>query len=155
MNNLQRCEDFLQRVVERFPDQYQDIGELLQRYKNLQSSIGILRRNRVKVEQQNEKLKNEYSRVEKEKTDELVALNTEISQLQKRLEELDHRQKEFSSQIESSLQSNFTENILVARTFMAIDNLYSRCQDINKEIKTQGKKRDAKKDTDEKQARVD
>jgi len=43
------------------------------------------------------------------------------------LEEKDNQKKDYISKIESNIQTNFSENIIVARIFMAINNLYLRC----------------------------
>lgn len=40
-----------------------------------------------------------------------------------------------AQEIEQDIQSNFSENAQVARLFMAIDNIYARCLDVNKAIK--------------------
>ena len=81
MNTLRKCEDFLNQVVSKHPDQYTDINDLLQRHRNLQNSISMLRQNKENIEQENDLIKNEYSKIEKDKTDEILFLNIEISNL--------------------------------------------------------------------------
>ncbi len=129
INSLKKCEDFLLKVVSEHPDQYQDINDLLQRYKNLQSSISMLEDRAQSIEEDYEKIKNEYSKIEKEKINEILLLNIEISSLQKKLEVMDSHKKEIIGEIENNIQSNFSENVIVARIFMAIDNLYFQCKE--------------------------
>ena len=137
MQNLKKCEEFLLKVVQKYPDQYTDISDLLQRYKNLQNSIKMLEESAKSTESQYEKIKDQYSNIEKEKTNQILLLNIDISKQQLLLEEQDNKKKEYIGQIENNIQTNFSENIIVARIFMAINNLYQRCHQTNQMIKKQ------------------
>ena len=57
----------------------------------------MLRANKENMDNENDTIKNEYSKIEKEKTDEILFLNIEISNLQKKLEEKDQKKKEYAS----------------------------------------------------------
>ena len=137
MNSLKKCEDFLLKVVLDYPDQFSSISDLLLRHKNLQSSILMLEERAKNIENEYEKIKNEYSKIEKDKTNQIILLNIDISTLQKNLEKIDSKKKNFISKIENDIQNNFSENVIIARIFMAIDNLFCKCKETNNNIKNQ------------------
>lgn len=84
--NLEVCFNFLQQVVQEYSEEYPDIPDLLQRYKNLQQSISKLKEQNGKIEADLEVCKNETQKFEKEKNNKILVLNNEIALLQSRLE---------------------------------------------------------------------
>ena len=84
--SLQKCEVFLKKVTSYYPDQYSEIPEMLHRYKNLKDSIRMLEEQNGVIEVEKEGIKQDYNRIEKEKTNEILLLNIELASLQKELE---------------------------------------------------------------------
>ncbi len=85
---LKKYEDYLDSVIKSNQDQYNDPGEIIQRYKTLVKSNDHLVRDHTNLEQEFEKMKIECSSFEKEKNHEILQLNNEIKDLQKILEVL-------------------------------------------------------------------
>lgn len=83
---LKKYEDYLENVKNSNQDQYNDPGEIIQRYKTLIKSNEHLVRDHSNLEQEFEKLKIECGTYEKEKNHEILQLNNEIKDLQKILE---------------------------------------------------------------------
>jgi len=86
IKNYEKCHEFLQSVVCRYNDEYHDIPDLLQRYRNLEASISKLREQNIKYENDLQVTKNENARMEKEMTNEILLLSNEIAIQQKQIE---------------------------------------------------------------------
>lgn len=84
--SLQKCEVFLKKVVNYYPDQYSEIPEMLHRYRNLKDSIRMLEEQNGLIEIDKELIKQDYNKIEKVKTNEILLLNIELATLQKELE---------------------------------------------------------------------
>ena len=84
--SLQKCEVFLKKVINYYPDQYTEIPELLHRYKNLKDSIKMLEEQNNEIDVEKELIKQDYHKIDKEKTNEILLLNIELATLQKDLE---------------------------------------------------------------------
>ena len=84
--NLEVCFNFLQEVVLEYSEEYPEISDLLQRYKNLQQSISKLKEQNSKIEFDLENCKSETLKFEKEKNNRILVLNNEIAILQSKLE---------------------------------------------------------------------
>lgn len=84
--NLEVCYNFLQQVVQEYSEEYPEIADLLQRYKNLQQSISKLKEQNGKIEVDLETCKSDTLKFEKEKNNKILVLNNEIAILQSRLE---------------------------------------------------------------------
>ena len=80
-------------------------------------------------------------RVEKEKTSQILLLGNENSHLQSKCEELESRVANIMQNLEGSTKNTFEENIIIGKIFMAIDNLDSRCKEINTKIKAKAEKK--------------
>lgn len=98
--NLEVCFNFLQEVVLEYSEEYPEISDLLQRYKNLQQSISKLKEQNSKIEFDLENCKSETLKFEKEKNNRILVLNNEIAILQSKLEvglirHLKRRRKKF------------------------------------------------------------
>lgn len=146
---LKKYEDYLENVKNSNQDQYNDPGEIIQRYKTLIKSNEHLVRDHSNLEQEFEKLKIECTTFEKEKNHEILQLNNEIKDLQKLLEVfllcyfcffvktcLNHKkekQKErndLQASVEDSTKDASSKNLNLGRIILAIDNLYNKCQQI-------------------------
>ena len=84
--SLEVCFNFLTQVVQEYSEQYPEISDLLQRYKNLQQSISKLKEQNSKIEFDLENCKSETLKFEKEKNNQILVLNNEIAILQSKLE---------------------------------------------------------------------
>lgn len=84
--NLEVCFNFLQQVVSEYSEEYPDIPDLLQRYKNLQQSIAKLKEQNGRIEGELDNCKNDMQKFEKEKNNKILVLNNEIALLQSKLE---------------------------------------------------------------------
>lgn len=83
---LKKYEDYLESVIRSNQDQYQNISDLISRYKNLNRANENLVRDQKNMEEELERLKIECANFEKDKNHEILQLNNEIKELQKNLE---------------------------------------------------------------------
>lgn len=72
MAALKKYEDYLDSIIKAYPDQYPDLGEILNRYKTLTSSNENLVREHRMMEKDYEKLKIESTQYEKDKNHEIL-----------------------------------------------------------------------------------
>ena len=84
---LKMYEEYLERVIKANPDQYQDMGEVLNRYKTLIKSNDHLERDHRSMEQEYERLKQESTLFEKERNHEILQISNDIKDLTKKREE--------------------------------------------------------------------
>lgn len=119
---LKKYDEYLAQVIAANQDQYQDINDLTQRYKTLEMSNKNLEQDQQKREADLERLRNETSKVDKEKTNQILLLNNEIAGLQQRAEMLESRRNEITANLEGTTKNTFDENVYIGRIFMAIDN---------------------------------
>jgi hypothetical protein len=119
------------------------MNELLKRHETLEENRRKLEEEKRKLESKVEEDKTGYLVIQKEKSNQILLLNNEISQLQQRKEilEQDRAQREMS--LEGNDKGTFEENIFLGKIFMAIDNLASRCHEVNNQIKVVKEKKGA------------
>jgi DNA repair exonuclease SbcCD ATPase subunit len=127
VNSLKKYEEYLDLVYKTYPDQYTDMNEIINRYKQLETSNKTLETNHSEIEKKLEKLRNEAQHFEKEMTNEILQLNNDIAIYQKKQEELVNKKSELQALVDLSNNEASTKNLTLGRILMAIDNIYSRC----------------------------
>lgn len=50
-------------------------------------------------------------------------------------QKLDSQKREFDAQVETNVLLNFSENVLMGKIYMAVENLFSKCHELNRRIK--------------------
>ena len=87
---LKKYEEYLDLVYKNNTDQYTEIQDILTRYATLEKSNKSLTGNYAKKEQDLQALRNEAGQYEKEKMNEILLLNNEIANLQKKRDVLNN-----------------------------------------------------------------
>ena len=85
-------------------DEYQEIGELLDRYATLKANNAENREKQEMTDEASEKQRAELLQYSKQKTDEILNLNNQISQLKKHMEALHLESLDYESKKDNSLQ---------------------------------------------------
>lgn len=83
---LGKYEQFLATVVNQNQDQFQDIGEILSRHRNLSSSLAKLSQEDRRIVGELADLKSEYLSYVKNTSNEILRLNLDIGELEKTIE---------------------------------------------------------------------
>ena len=79
---MRKYEAYLDRVKEENPDEYQELADILARYKTLQTSNQNLSKNLNSLEKNLDGLKNALNKYEKEMKTDIMQLNNDIATLQ-------------------------------------------------------------------------
>jgi chromosome segregation ATPase len=119
---LQKYDEYLATVIANNQDQYQDINELLKRHETLQDNKSSLEDEKRKLELIVEDHKNGFLQIQKEKSNQILLLNNENSQLQKKNETLEQERSTLETALEGNSKGAFEENVFFGKIFMAIDN---------------------------------
>lgn len=85
---MKTYEDFLETVRANNPEEFSDINDILNLYQKLSSANRNLKTQYKDLENEKNSLKLKKDEVEKKKKDEVLQLNIEIAQLDKRNEEI-------------------------------------------------------------------
>jgi hypothetical protein len=73
-------------VINQNQDQFQDIGEILSRHRNLSNSLGKLSEEDKRIENDLVNLRIQYSSYIKNTANEILLLNLEIGKLEKKID---------------------------------------------------------------------
>mmetsp|Transcript_14208 Transcript_14208/g.36465 ORF Transcript_14208/g.36465 Transcript_14208/m.36465 type:complete len:311 (+) Transcript_14208:219-1151(+) len=128
--NLQ-YQQFLEQVLETV-DEYQEISDLLMRYATLNATNEDVRKQQFDTEEASERLRAELLQYSKMKTDEILNLNNQISQLKKQLEAHQLENLDYESKKDHSLQVASTRTLEYGQVCMATTNLFNRCRELSK-----------------------
>lgn len=153
---LKKYEDYLESILKAYPDQYHDLQSILDRYMTLTSSNTKLVDEHKAMEREYERLKYESTQYEKERNHDILQLNNDIKEMQKKLEEKLSERAQLQQSVEASSNQASQKNMSLGRMLMAIENLYNRCQEGSSKIKheleepRQEKQKDSKKGKEDK-----
>ena len=86
-------------------DEYQEIGDLLDRYATLKDSNEEARRQQDETDEESEKLRAKALAYTKQKTDEILQLNNQISQMKKKMEAYALESMDQEAKKDNSLQA--------------------------------------------------
>lgn len=125
---MKKYEDFLERVREKNSDEFSDISDILARYETLKKSHSSLSRKSQKLEEELQQIKLRRDQYEKERKDEMLELNIEISVFQKRIEETDVKRSDMQKEVDIVGSAATQKDLELGCMLTAIENLYYRCK---------------------------
>eukprot|EP00347_Sterkiella_histriomuscorum_P020865 403336168 len=124
---MKKYEQYLDNVRDSNLDEYQELQDILSRYKTLKSSNVKLSTTLGDLEKNLDDLKNSVSHYEKTMKTEIMTLNNDIANLQQKFEAIEDQKNKLKSEAEESSSKKLNKVSDLARILMAIDNLESRC----------------------------
>lgn len=124
---MKKYEQYLDNVRDCNPDEYQELQDILSRYKTLKSSNVKLSSNLSELEKNLDDLKNSVNQYEKSMKTEIMTLNNDIANLQQKFEAIEDQKNKLKSEAEESTSKKLNKVSDLARILMAIDNLENRC----------------------------
>lgn len=127
VNKMKKYEEFLERVRERNQDEFQDISDILSRYNTLRTSYNDLISKRQKFEEELQEIKAARDSYEKARKDEVLTLNNDIANLQKRIETTDLKKTELQKNLETASRDATEKDLELGIMITAIENLFYRC----------------------------
>lgn len=78
---MKKYEMYLENVRDSHPDEYQELQDILSRYKTLKSSNVKLSQNLTLLERELDDLKNTVTKYEKDMNTDIMSLNNDIANL--------------------------------------------------------------------------
>lgn len=125
---LSKYEGYLERVVKDYPDQFANLGDLLQRFRTLKSANRKLKENEAEYERILERQKAEAIIYEKDQSTKLILLNNQLTDLQKNIENLERQNAKHKNEIDNNEQNIFEMNTAYAKILLVVDNLNEICK---------------------------
>ena len=124
---MKKYEKFLERVRDKFQDDFQDLTDILNRHNTLDQANKNLREKQQNTEAELEELRNLVDDYEKKKNNEIISLNNDIALLQKRLEEKEEQKNELQKTVEVTNKTAIDQTSELGQILMAINNIYKTC----------------------------
>jgi len=121
-----RYTKYLESVLD-IADEYHEIPDLLMRFATLEATNKDLRDNDRAYLEMIERSRAELQSYTKEKVDEVLNLNNEISRLKKVLETAERDVSDMATQRDGMLQTASQKTLDHGQVCMATDNLFLRC----------------------------
>lgn len=118
---------YLETVQEVMPEDYPEVGDLLNRYKTLKDANTDLKERLQTYEDSNESKRAEYVHYTKEQTNEILNFNNEIASMQKRLETAESEALRMQNELDGQIRSISDRTLEIGQALMAIENLLQRC----------------------------
>ena len=125
---LSKYEGYLERVVKDYPEQFANLGDLLQRFRTLKSANRKLKENEAEYERILERQKAEAIIYEKDQSTKLILLNNQLTDLQKNIENLERQNAKHKNEIDNNEQNIFEMNTAYAKILLVVDNLNEICK---------------------------
>lgn len=122
-----KYQKYLEIVQEAVPEDYPEIGDLLNRFKTLEDANKDLTSRQELHESQNETKRAELVNYTKEQTNVILNSNNKIASLQKALETTDATKIRLQNEIDSQIRSTSDRTLELGQILMAVENLLQRC----------------------------
>ncbi|GBG70267.1 hypothetical protein CBR_g6396 [Chara braunii] len=117
---------YLETVLE-FADEYHEINDLLMRYATLEATNGDLKQHAQLCAEKNEVTRADLQTYSKMKTNEILNLNNEVSQLKKDFEQYERDALALQTKLDYTLQNAGYKTLQHGQVCMAVDNIFARC----------------------------
>ena len=118
---------YLDSVVEHASEDYEEVAELLNRYRTLKAAQNDLKRRAEAASKSIDSIRSELRHFTKERTTEILQRNNKLS---KRRKEIDHSETYrigVQNEMNATARSSSAKTMLVEEIIMAVDNLRQRC----------------------------
>lgn len=122
-----KYENFLERVQQQNPDEFEDINTIISRHTTLTNSNSALEEKNRYLEDEAEKKKLETDLYQKNAETAMMKLTNGISNNKQTLEEIKKQQIELSSESEEAKSKKLRQMSELAQILMAIDNIEQKC----------------------------
>lgn len=119
---------YLERVAEFASDDYEEISEILGRYRTLRGARDDLKRRQETAKSSAESVGASLNAYTKERTNEILGLNNRLSQLRKNIESYETSRIGVQNEVNANVRSACAKTVELGEIFMAVSNLRQRCR---------------------------
>ena len=95
---MKKYEQYLDNVRDSHPDEYQELQDILSRYKTLKSSNVKLTQNLIFLEKELDDLKETVTNYETDMKTDIMSLNNDIANLQQKFEVIEDQKNKLKSE---------------------------------------------------------
>ena len=125
---MREYEDFLQKVKNEHPDEYNELQDIVNRYNTLYESNQKLQQNLNELNKKKEVINAKMTNYMKEKKTQQMTITNEIGGLQKYLETIESQKSKVQSNSEEMKQKRVQGTSEIGKIIMSIDNLYEKAK---------------------------
>ena len=125
---VEQYQKFLEDVREKNSDEYQEIGDILARYKVLMETQNSLKDKLENLDNDLKGKRDDVNKYEKDMETQIMTLNNDIAKLTTENEKVETEKQKLASQEEETSVKAQNKISELSRLFMAIDNLDNLCQ---------------------------
>ena len=118
---------YLSAVQEEVEEDYQELGDLLNRFATLQGANSYLMRQQAAHEEQTDATRAEYGAYTKTRTDEIFNGNNEVASLQQELEDRARVKRGLQHEVDESVRQTSHKTLVLGQVLLAVENLRQRC----------------------------
>ena len=131
---MHKYEEFLEKVKSDNSDKFTEISDIISRYDTLKKTNKDLVNDSHKLQEELDKLTEDATQYEKEKTNEILRMNNSIAEYQKGLEKAEDEKNRKQRTIEEGIKNSRIQSKQLSQLIMAVNNLYWRCRNQSKTI---------------------
>jgi len=128
LEKMMKYSSYLESVLD-VADEFPEISDLLSRYDTLEAAHLDLISRSQQADQQQELQRFELQQFIREKSDEILAYNNKIAELQKASEKTSEKTLEDQAEMEREISDFADRKLQYGQVVMACENIYQRCCD--------------------------
>lgn len=120
-------QDYLQKVKNENPDEYTELKDILSRYKVLIKSQSELKAKQLELSRQLDSKTSSVAKTEDELNNLIMNLNTEMFDLQRKMEVIMSKKQQLKSKEEEVYKKIYDRQTELSRILMSVENLEAMC----------------------------
>jgi len=118
---------YLQAVQEEVEEDYQELGDLINRFVTLKDANGYLMAQQEQHEEQTDATRIEFATYAKTRTDEIFNGNNEVASLQQDLEDRVRVKQRLQNSVDDAIRATSHKTLVLGQVLLAVENLRQRC----------------------------
>lgn len=127
LQDRKKYQIYLDTVVDHTSEEYEEIGELLSRYRTLKAAQDDLKRRAEVTSKSIDSIRSELRHFTKERTTEILQRNNKLSKLRKAIDHSETNRIGVQNEMNATARSSSAKTMLLEEIIMAVDNLKQRC----------------------------
>jgi hypothetical protein len=118
---------YLQAVQEEVEEDYQELGDLINRFVTLKDANGYLMQQQEQHEEQTDATRVEFATYAKTRTDEIFNGNNAVASLQQDLEDRVRVKQRLQNSVDDAIRATSHKTLVLGQVLLAVENLRQRC----------------------------
>jgi len=127
LRDRRKYQTYLDTVVDHASEDYEEVAELLNRYRTLKAAQDDLKRRAEKASESIDSIRSELRQFTKERTTEILQRNSKLSKLRKAIDHSETERIGVQNEMNATARSSSAKTMLLEEIIMAVDNLRQRC----------------------------